>query len=159
VPRAADVRALKATTESAFSGQFGRFATTTSVDVKIKTGGTDPSRDQVVIDPSNKRAETNQLGGSTITMSPSDSSLVGAHEVGHLLNLDDKYVDVPGGGSVALPGYENNLMGTGILHGASDLTQQQVRDAITSVIKGDANRGILVRKTPSDSGEGSPYGN
>ncbi len=36
--------------------------------------------------------------------------LVVAHEVGHMMGLDDKYIDVPSLGSIDLPGYETDIM-------------------------------------------------
>jgi RHS repeat-associated protein len=145
-PRGSQVRSIVQATEKAFTGQFGRFNIDTRVDAKITTGGTDPSRLQVVVDPSNDRAQTNQIGGNTVTMNPTDSGLIGAHEFGHTLGLDEKYHDTESG-SVANPGYENNVMGTGALHGQSLLTPAQAQEILESFYSGVLNQGVTTSKS------------
>lgn len=43
-----------------------------------------------------------------------DDAYTAAHEAGHLMGHEDYFVDVPGRGSVSLPGWEGNLMAVGL---------------------------------------------
>lgn len=92
--------------EGQWSGNFGNYDVTTRLQV-VQSGG-DFSID---VNASVTRAYTDCLSCSGVHMGPSDSGWTAAHEFGHVMGLPDRYIDVPGIGSVPMPGSLGNIMG------------------------------------------------
>lgn len=63
---------------------------------------------------------------SVVTTTEKDYAWAAAHEAGHLMGLGDKYKDVKGKGSVALPGFQSNIMGARDQAGVTGAQIQQI---------------------------------
>jgi RHS repeat-associated protein len=120
-----------------WSGQFGPYNVTTTVKELGFFGSlfTSSSRQNSIEITSAPRSSPGftatvscMSGGGCSGQWPALMSAfpgVGAHEAGHILRLDDNN-RIVGGRSVALPGYEGNIMGT--------ITGQPTADQITSIV-------------------------
>jgi RHS repeat-associated protein len=58
------------------------------------------------------RSYVDRVGGNSGTWYADNDPWVPAHEVGHLMGLDDRYKDNKEGISIPDPGWENNIMGS-----------------------------------------------
>jgi len=92
--------------EGQWSGSFGNYEVTTRLQVVPSAG--DFSID---VSASVTRAHVDCLSCSAVHMSPADSGWTAAHEFGHVMGLPDRYIDVPGIGSLPMPGWRGNIMG------------------------------------------------
>ena len=96
--------------ENAWSGTFGKYEVTTHVVVEKVA-----LNEVTVVD---KFGRSNVVGGwkgtwyTTYYRNEDDNRHTPAHEAGHLMGLPDRYEDVKGKGSVTIPGWENNIMGS-----------------------------------------------
>jgi RHS repeat-associated protein len=100
--------------ESFWSGSFGGYDVSTSVCV---VGSGLFGRNTIQVDPGQGYMKT-EIGGplgywhaNGPPMSGYDAMFAAAHEIGHLLGLDDFYTYGPNGEIIPLPGFGNDIMG------------------------------------------------
>jgi hypothetical protein len=139
--RAPFVRAFTDAVQRAWSGQFGQYNVTTRVVDYAATLGPNGPMDfrsspgdgvntvEFVRMPPGFRSYVTSSQHAIINVNGLDRGNVYAHESGHLLGLGDRYVNALGG-SVAHPGWANNVMG--ILGGA--IEQRNIDEALSSSV-------------------------
>ena len=112
---------VMAAMEKGLSGKFGEYDVKTTV---VRGAYKGMMANEITIQSGNGRAFANRINGTATLfegVGKESFKYTSAHEGGHLVGLDDKYV----GKNIPFKGYEDNLMGK---HGEWDLKPSQVEE-------------------------------
>ena len=119
--------AIKNAIQSQWSGDFGNLHVMTKV-VEGKANNLTVSNT-----PGLRAFSSNDRNGhynnAVVTTADRDFAWGASHEAGHLMGLGDKYKDVAGQGSVAIPGFDHNVMGA---RDQTGVTKGQIQQIIRS---------------------------
>ncbi len=121
--------------EKYWTGKFGKYNVTTRV---TEGGWFDFSDNDVEIISGKGVSNVNRVGGDEMTLYTDtlDFSWVAAHEAGHMMGLKDRYIPYHVRTSrgrerttTAVPGFENNIMGS---YGRKGVREQDITDIINA---------------------------
>ena len=134
--------------EETWSGKFGGYDVTTSADVTTMGRRKDTTRHHLKIDEGTERSYVECLGCSSgkifLSGYASESSEVAsyekkeiAHEIGHFLGADDRYIEET---QFPMPGWEGNIMAC--VNPECGVDERNITEIIEQYNKGALNRGI-----------------